>query len=359
MGHRTVNEQGKPQGSRHIPYANTLILHVGAGKTATTAIQTAIPLLRKQLLLNRVRAPLDREVEPSFLYRPRPASGYSFTLAKLLNPQFRRGGSFDEDASWEWLETEIDEASKNQCNLLFSSEALQFPAKKQLRKLKSMITCKGWETRFVFYARTAMDYSISEYLQHLKTGFNAFPSNAYPKTLEDYITEATAPYAHTLSRYEETFGKSTLIVRNYDLEKTSLLQGFFHLISGADLTIPNLKQANRSLTRNEQEAFEKLMTLQNGKNICRLVGSVLSKRPQPPNHSRVYSISSTAVEHFMHRNADVVTKVNTYLPDCARISIITEHSPFDTSWEWSTPPDWHRLYSDIISIVSSDKLSSI
>lgn len=338
---------------------STLFLHVGAGKTATTAIQSAIPVLRTQLDAYNVKAPLDPEVSPVLLYRARPAGGFSFTLSKLLNPGFRRGKKFDEEAAWEWFANVLSNAKEEGKCLLFSSEALQFAKKLRLIKLRSMLQEAGWTINVIYYARNAIDYSVSEYLQHLKTGFTAYPRKALPDCLDVFMQTATVPFSHTLDTYEQVFGRDSLIVRNYDEEKDGLVNSFFHIVSGNNLEVPEQRQVNRSLTRNEQVALESLLKLDGGPAICAAVGSALAKRARPVSHCRRYYLSEEVLSAYAVNNNQLVALTNEYLPASTPIAIMSDSSPVQTDAGWESKPDWHALYADIIGIVYGQRQSEV
>jgi hypothetical protein len=329
----------------------TVFIHVGAGKTATTAIQSAIPLLRKVLESFHVRAPLDPKVDPTLAEKPRPAAGYSFTLAKLLNPGYRRGKPFNILGAWKWLESELVNASIDDHNLLFSSEALQFAHPKELAKLSKLTTRLGWNVKIIFYARTAIDYTISEYLQHLKTGFIAFPSKDYPMTMGTYVQQAIAPFMHTLSVYSNVFGKSSLIVRNFDQERKEIIQSFFALVVGEQIPIPAITHSNRSLTRNEQEALERILILEGGPNMCRKIGAALAKAPLADNDSRLYYLTPEVINAYSENNIEVTRYVNKYLPPNQPIDISSDMTPLQINKSWKVEPDWHHTYTQFINLL--------
>lgn len=329
----------------------TLFLHVGAGKTATTAIQSAIPALRKQLERYNIRAPLDPEVSSALLYRPQPAGGFSFTLSKLLNPGFRRGKPFEENRAWEWLANELVKAREEGKNLLFSSEALQFAKKPRLIRLRALLQEVGWNIKIIYYARNAVDYSVSEYLQHLKTGFTAYPGKDYPFSLEDFMRQATVPFGYTLDAYSEVFRKDALVVKNYDVEKNELLKSFFCIVSGRNLEATAQKQVNRSLTRNEQVALESLLKLDGGASICAAVGAALVKNPRPVSHCRRYFLSEAILGDYAANNDVIVELTNQYLSADTPISLMSDSSPVQTDSKWEPKPDWHALYTEIIRLI--------
>jgi hypothetical protein len=328
--------------------ANTIFLHIGAGKTGTTAIQATIPRMRRNLEEAGLRAPLDPAVPSEFEFRPRVGSGYSFSLAKLLNPGFKNSIPLGEEETWKWLEIELDKAQNEGLNLLFSSEALQFAREPQLQAFKELAARHGFQIKAIFYARTAIDYSISEYLQHLKTGFSAYPNKKIPTSLRAYIATAVVPFGTTLSNFSKVFGGQNLDVRNYDVAKSNLLDNFFTAVTGNSQTIPKSGQRNRSLTRNEQEALENLLKCENGSELCKRIGNKLIQAPSPKDANCTYFVDAESMQKFISNNGSIVKVVNGYLPLDQQISVTTGNSPVTTKSSDDYKPDWHSTYRAII-----------
>lgn len=330
-----------------------LYLHIGAGKTATTAIQSSIPLLRRDLEANGIYAPLDPEIDEILKYRPRVASGYSFTIAKLLNPGFRRHGPFDEAQAWEWLAEEVRKAEANKHDLLFSSEALQYAHSNQLAKLASLISSHSWTPCIIFYIRDGIDYTISEYLQHLKTGFISYPQRQVPYSLSDYVSTAEIPFLKTYETYSKTFGSTSMTIKNFDKIKKFLLKDFLSVLTPKNIDIPDIRRFNRSLSRNEQEALEQILRLPNGAEICRAIGGRIVNQAMKRGDSTLYYITEQSIERYKEKNQPVVTQLNSYIsPDC-HIQLIGERSPLSKAVEKAYMPDWHRTYSDFILALHS------
>jgi hypothetical protein len=331
---------------------NTIFLHIGAGKTGTTAIQATIPPMRSNLEDAGLRAPLDPAVPSEFEFRPRVGSGYSFSIAKLLNPRFKNSIPLGAEETWNWLEIELDKAQNDGLNLLFSSEALQFAHETQLQEFKELAARHGFQIKAIFYARTALDYSISEYLQHLKTGFSAFPNKNIPHTLSAHIATTVVPFGTTLSTFSKVYGRNSLDVRNYDVVKSGLLDDFFTAVTGCSQEIPKTSQRNRSLTRNEQEALENLLKCENGSELCKRIGNKLIQTPSPKDASRTYFVDAESMQKFISNNGPIVEIVNGFLPLDQQISVATSSSPVTTRSSDGYKPDWHSTYRAIIEILA-------
>lgn len=306
---------------------NTIYLHIGAGKTGTTSIQTAIPLVRTQLFENGIYAPLDRTQPKELEHRPRVASGYAFTLARLLNPGYRRNTPFDEAEGWAWLRQELAIANQGNKCILFSSEALQFARERQLQRFQALAAKHNFTTVIIYYVRTAIDYSISEYLQHLKTGFTAYPFKSCPDSLDKFIDSATVPFEKTIKSYSSIFGPQSLIVQNFDSAKKELLNNFFTTVASRRIEVQMSKPRNRSLVPAEQRAFEHLLKLADGRSICSFIGPRIISQPPPSLPGYRYYVSTAAQQNFASTNSSIVEYVNKFLPANDKISISTDASP--------------------------------
>jgi len=329
--------------------ANTIFLHVGAGKTGTTSIQAAIPTMRRNLVEAGLRAPLDLSVSSEFEFRPSVLSGYSYSLAKLMNPGFKYPNPVDDEKTWDWLEIEFEKAQNEGLNLLFSAEALQFAREPQLQAFNELAARYGLQIKVIFYARTALDYTISEYLQHLKTGFSRYAKiEDIPTSLSAHVASAVVPFNLTLSKFSQVFGRESLNVRNFNVARSNLLGDFFTAVTGSSQEIPQNSQQNRSLTRNEQEALENLLKCENGIELCRRVGNKLIAAPSLKDASRTYFVDEESIQKFTSTNQPIVELVNSYLPLDQQIGVTTSSSPFTTKLSDDYSPDWHGTYRAII-----------
>jgi hypothetical protein len=332
--------------------ANTIFLHVGAGKTGTTAIQATIPSMRRNLEEVGLRAPLDRTLPSEIEFRPLVKSGYSASVAQLLNPSFKKPVPLDMEETLKWLEIEFEKAQNEGLNLLFSSEALQFARATQLQAFKELAAQHRLTIKVIFYVRTALDYSISEYLQHLKKGFLNYPKKNTPTGLGDYIASARIPFGKTLSTFSQVFGRQSLDVRSYDVFKNNLLDNFFTAVTGESQKIPKIRRLNRSLTRNEQEAMENLIKYENGPELCHRIGLKLIHISSPKDASRIYFVDEETLQKFNSNNESIVALVNSYLPFDQQISLVTGDSPVTTKCNEGYEPDWHSVYSEFIRVLT-------
>jgi hypothetical protein len=305
--------------------SKTAYLHVGAGKTGTSAIQAALPSLREQLLDHGVLYPEDITLSEVQAKRGEVSSGNALTLARLTNLSLPRPVNWQFHNSVKWLNQCLDLAILHNSDILFSNEHLQFAELDKLQEVLNVILGRGFAVKVIFYVRTAIDYSISAYLQKLKVG--AFPSGV-PTSLAAHLLNDRLPFWKTLKTFSEASGISGISVRNYDQLRPRLLESFV-----SDF-IPNFVEhklgftsINRSLTPLEQMAFETIYSLPNGNSVCKKLGSQLDKWPRDCN-VRKFFVDQDTLSIFESNNKPIITMINrNFLDQGTELSINTMDSP--------------------------------
>jgi hypothetical protein len=256
----------------------TAYLHVGAGKTGTSAIQAVLPSIRDLLVANGVYYPEDITQSEVKAKLGQVSSGNAMTLARLVNNNLPRPKDWRQDEAILWLNNSLDKAESLEADILFSNEHLQFGHPDLLRETLSLFLERQFSVKVIYYVRTAIDYSLSAYLQALKVG--AFPSEANT-TLLGYLKKDRVPFRRTLKAFEDIqdYVPVSIEVRNYDKHKDNLISDFVQQFLPEYTHAPSKSSfINRSLTPLEQIVFERLAKLQNGQLLCKKLGSVLVKQ---------------------------------------------------------------------------------
>lgn len=305
--------------------SKTAYLHVGAGKTGTSAIQAVLPILREQLLDHGVLYPEDITLSEVQAKRGEVSSGNALTLARLTNLSLPRPINWKYHDSLTWLNQCLDVAMSHNSDILFSNEHLQFANLAKLQEVLNFILGRGFAVKVIFYVRTAIDYSISAYLQQLKVG--AFPAGV-PTSLAAHLLNDRLPFWRTLKTYGEASGISGISVRNYDQLRPKLIRSFV-----SDF-IPDyvdhklvFTSINRSLTPLEQMAFENFTSLPNGNFVCKKLGSQLDKWPKD-SIIKTFFVDHDTLSTYESNNRPIVNMINRkYLDQGTEISIITKDSP--------------------------------
>ncbi|WP_136444172.1 hypothetical protein [Pacificoceanicola onchidii] len=207
----------------------TLFLHIGRGKTGTTAQQKALAAHRETLLAQGIdyilagdegRGGGHQDFAKSFIDE-RP--GY---MVPPANPEALRA------------ETARQIVESPAQAVLLSSE--NFPLVNKAA-LKAWIEALGViaSVRVILFARSQDELAESEYNQMVKVGAETGSAMAYAETLEgaDFFAEAEAWAAH--------FGRDAMIARLYDGKAQDALAKMASCLPGQ----PDLQPAERAATR--------------------------------------------------------------------------------------------------------------
>ncbi len=309
----------------------TCFLHIGAGKTGTSAIQALLPSIRPELLKLGLLYPEDIGGSEVKAKQGLVSGGNAVTLARLANKRGKKPAQWNEDQSWDWLKSTLLYAKTNDYNVLFSAESLQFGKSEQLIEIRNVINKHRFEIKVIYFTRTAIDYSISSYLQNLKMGF---PSGEAHRSLSEYIGSVKVPYKRTITEYVDAFGKDSLSVYNYSACTRPLIPFFLDLVvyDNHNLEYKSPSLVNRSLVRAEQLAFESIIrTCNDGMTICREVGKHLSNQEAPREwYNERYQVAKTSFDAYSKTNLPLLTWVNDNFLDLgSQLCISSPNSKMD------------------------------
>lgn len=330
----------------------TAYLHIGAGKTGTSAIQATLAASRNLLLRHGICYPNDTTKSDSDSLQGRVSSGNGLTLARLLNPRLPRPKTWQREKALKWLDEIIEKSIQQECKILISNEHMQFAKAEKIANIAEHFTKHGVNLEVIFYVRTAIDYSISEYLQKLKVGQVPSPSDL---SLDKYLQSAKVPFVSTLRQFEKSGCISQFHIRSYDKRKTMLIKDFFNELNVSHDPVQSLagnRIINRSLTSAEREAFESLLSLPNGSRICRAIGIEVAHTAASDESKRPHYISKESFEQYCLHNSPLVETINEAFRDKREsLEIWTESSDFTTYKDESNYPAdvIHRTYARLLS----------
>jgi len=335
-------------------------LHVGAGKTGTSALQAELPRFRDRLLNHGVYYPEDITQSEVQAKLGQVSSGNALTLARLSNRNLPRATNWRSDEAIVWLEGCLSKAAQNEYDLLFSNEQLQFADPDQFSNLLKYFAEFDFEVKVIFYLRTAIDYSISAYLQRLKIG--SFPTGKRMDLCE-YLRNDKVPFGRTIKSYEASVGASNIDVRNYDLFRKNLVPSFIaQFIPDLVDYKPQTILVNRSLTSLEKSAFEALSSLPKGNHYCRILGAELVKLPPSGDHASPCFVDELTLGQYVTNNQPIIDRINSlYLSNETKVHVSSIHQDAllrtnDTSFN---EDELHSLYCHIIGILDAkSKLAS-
>jgi hypothetical protein len=286
-----------------------VFLHVGAGKTGTSAMQAALARHRAILAAAGLIYPEAPGIAEARAQAGEVNSGNGGPLARFLSKSKQR-------ADWTPAETEafLDAAFTLAAgrDLLFSSEGMQAARQRPLADLIRLIEARGGTVHIIFYLRHVLDVVVSAFAQFAKSGV-LLRLDEDRRTLDRFVATAEVNWASQLEVFANAVGRERLHVRLYDAERRALLPGLLSLIN-PDLArrLPKADAVgvvNRTPNLAEQTFMLELNALPRAPALCRLVMNALLNGPPvveaPPLH-----VSPEAFATFSAAHAAMVAAVN-------------------------------------------------
>ena len=238
--------------------ARRLVLHIGMGKTGSSALQAA--LVRNRELLAAAGVHYPRHASDPIVLRGGASIGNGEALLPCLAPL---AGQTEEQAAaaLDRLCGVLREAEAD--TVVYSSEMLFYFTPELLTTVRDRIAALGVRLDLVLYVRDYAPLIASSYAERVKR-------DRYTGTLDDYVQEYVlmpplGRASDRLRHIEEVLGEGHVTVLHFDTERGRLVAGFFedvlgiHDLSGYDLEVPST--INRSLTSREIE-WMRLMNAQ-------------------------------------------------------------------------------------------------
>ena len=212
----------------------TLFLHVGAGKTGSTAVQ--------HHLFNNAAALRQRGVAVPLLdiyYPGRNSHDYmgngEFLVAELVEGKV--GAHRDIYARF------LDEcrATSQPCTIV-SCEMLEFANTAGLEALKEDLHRTEMGVKVIYILRDIIPHAVSFWLQVVK-------NHGETRTWEEYAKDFHSPFAPSLSKFQKVFGSDDVLTAKYDEGNPSAVLPTFYGLIGVpmDGLAPVALTHNRSL----------------------------------------------------------------------------------------------------------------
>jgi hypothetical protein len=252
-------------------------LHIGAGKTGTSAIQVALAQHREALAAAGVLYPVSAHGSDRRAARGEISSGNAIPLGRFTNPGAAPEG-FDAEGVLSWVQGCVAEAAGR--DLLFSSESMQFTRPDRAARLVETFRAAGYEPVVIFYVRHLLDAAVAEYQQFQKLGLPLLRGGQRVGSLGEFLRQYRCRYLQSLEPFAALLPREALRVRLYEAEREALIPNFFAIVS--DVVPPAAareKVVNRSLAPEELPVFERLGALPDGPRLCRLLTDTLLNAP--------------------------------------------------------------------------------
>jgi hypothetical protein len=295
---------------RHPGERRSVVLHIGVGKTGTSAIQTWLARNAPRLAEQGVHYPTPPEgfgaaVEGAV------TSGNAGPLAQLLIPYLRDGG-WSEAAALDWLDAAL---LVDAGTVLFSSEFLPSAGEEVLRQLRDRIETHGRSVRVICALRDLGPLAFSDWSQRVKR------SGAWKDWPEICGEFAVLTHKH-LDTYAAVFGTGAVRALNYESLKRDIVGAFMKLVAPVAHFDTWVERVNRSLSERELALLRCVngtvaaLTADGGRRAAlatRLSDHLLSAGNAP---ALGLSLTPAQVEQLEANNRAALDRFNSaYLPD--------------------------------------------
>lgn len=288
--------------------ADRLVLHMGMGKTGSSALQVAFVQNRDQLAAVRVHYPVAGS--DAVAARGGVVSGNGLEILEHLAP--RKGDPAEAVRALERVRNDV--AGAHSGTVLYSSEFLYHAQPARLAEMRDVMSAQGATVQAVVYVRDIAGHALSSYSQVVKRAL-------YTEPLAHFLDPDEGSYRINLrprlQQLRSTLGAENVTILHYDSQRADLFAGFMRCVFGVtDLTgfTPAFDRVNRSLTRQEVEWMRYMNRgLQNKRQARRVSDSMISR---PPSDDSALSMTPQEVELLRGRYSEEVAWVNeTFLDD--------------------------------------------
>lgn len=284
------------------------LLHVGASKTGSSAIQVSFARNRARLAEAGLWYPPATDGSERRAERGLVNSGNAVPLAHLLIPDMRPEG-FDPAAVREGIAAAFREAGDRR-PVLFSCEMLAAAWPGEIGEFAGFVRAQGRRLRVVFYVRHLLDHAVALYQQILKQGRARLHLSGTPR-LADYLATYRNGFERQIEHYRSAVGAGNVEVPSYERERADLTGRLLaRLLPGR--AVPALEPAplvNRSPSHVEMRLYERLNLEEDAGRLCLFLSDALLNAP-PPARAAEVSVPPAAFEAFAARHADTLERIN-------------------------------------------------
>lgn len=288
-----------------------IVLHIGATKTGTSAIQSAMVQNRAALLAQGILVPESRREDKAEEGRVtggncRPIHKFSSKYAAAPNAAARE------------LTQALDElfSESSARTVLFSSEALGAYDADVLASLKKVLSKYCDRFQIVYYVRHLADHANSQYSEKVKR-------RQFARSLHQYCRRYKAPFKTCVQTYEAVFGADAVNCVLYDDVRDRLWRHFLELI-GADYEgVDEPLVVNRSLSVEEIDALRAINRLGHNRVLVAQAVEDFTFRVSHEN-PRSVPISKLSIEAIRKKNQDTIDFINERLSGYSPIGVASE-----------------------------------
>lgn len=249
-----------------------LLLHMGLGKTGSSALQVGFVKNRAVLAeygIHYPTSPADRAAE-----QDRVTTGNAGRLSRFLVPRLHRGDASPRELLRPTIQTLRTTDSDT---VLYSSEFLNQFEPERMGRLVRRADALGWQVHGVVYLRDVAGHAMSYYSQTVKRA-------GQTRDLADYLREGYHPaFRDRVSRLLDVLPREQVTLIHYDSVKHELTRHFSRAVLGVDpgdRLDPVERSINRSLTQDELALLRQVNKVHGGdRKLSGRVGDLVIDRP--------------------------------------------------------------------------------
>ncbi len=226
-----------------------IVLHIGAPKTGSSALQSAFVLNRNSLVERGIFYP--RSWNDVTAAAGIPVSGNAIALAKFLDPNLPvSAAKWDFDACL----AAIAEARRAGCStVLYSSEYMSYFLPERMDEFLARVSAFGAWVEIVYFVRNIAGHALSSYRQNFKRG-------RFAGTFAAYVSGGYRPrFSFDIERSIAAVGRKRVTVLAFDdLRKSlfaSMVEAMGHVAHGLPCA-PEINTSTFAVTASEAEEAE-------------------------------------------------------------------------------------------------------
>ena len=295
------------------PMLDTVILHMGATKTGTSAIQSALSINRDRLSDLGYFYPEAKREEQAL--EGKVSSGNLYTLNTLHRALGRR--SFDPSSVDDYFD-EVTAAADGR-SVIFSGERMggYHPDFSQL--MVDALRRRFKRIKAIYFVRHVVDHAVSQYGEAVKRrgetkGFLFYSRNRHACKFEDRASRAVT-----------TFGRENVDVVLYDDIAGRIFEGFLDAVGIPSEGMAPPVQVNRSLSASELLLIRRLNELGVSKSLVTRIVSDFSVRA--PRRGDALVISQASVDSLAKRTQSVIDYINREFTLSSPLKLISDRVP--------------------------------
>ena len=277
----------------------TVFMHIGAGKTGSSAIQSFLTINQNQLKDIGFYYPLTPTANMAKNFKT--TSGNSVELSKLLNSEI-----IEKRKIKHFIYELINDAEGK--NIVLSSENLCSFKEKNAVLLKKYFKRKKYQVVIVYYVRAIADILVSNYHQQIKR-------KNYTGTFNSIINKNRIGFLKIIQKCLAVFDDN-VILKNYDKAKKDIFLDFLNNVlqisDTRSFTIEN-KVVNRSLTPHELAFMRHMNKYFTDFRESTLISNTLIH--DLPDLSYRLSIGKDDLAELKNMYTQQIESINTYLDE--------------------------------------------